>query len=209
MESATQGRRPPARRRGYPAGRSGRAVHGGFTTHRGIEQLADAILEPGLEAVHAVFLGYGMLRGWLEAQEKDARYGGRLHLLDAVPPDELPAWVAPADVGVVAIQASTLNHRLSTPNKLFECIAVGVPVVASDFKEMRRIVADPSGALGELCDPASPADLARAIGAIVGLPLAEAAALRKRCLRAAHQRWNWETESARLVELYADLTASP
>jgi len=44
------------------------------------------------------------------------------------------------------IQASTLNHRLSSPNKLFESLATGLPVVVSDFLEMRRIVLeDPDG----------------------------------------------------------------
>ena len=130
--------------------------HGGFSAHRGLEEIAEAILEPGLERVHAVFMGYGSQRDWLLEQAADPRYGGRLHVVAAVPPGELLDWVVDADVGVMPIQASTLNHRLSTPNKLFECLAAGVPVVASDFAEMRRIVLDDRfGPLGELCDPAS------------------------------------------------------
>ena len=194
---------------GIPADEPIALYHGGFSAHRGLEELAAAILEPGLERVHAVYLGYGTMRGWLDREATEPRYGGRLHVLDAVPPAELGPWVASADVGVMAIQASTLNHRLSTPNKLFECLAAGVPVVASDFPEMRRIVlGDPDGPLGEVCDPSSPADLARAIGAIVSLPPDALADLRARCLKAAHERWNWETESARLVALYADLTGT-
>jgi len=181
--------------------------HGGFSLHRGLEELAAAILEPGLERVHAVFLGYGGQKDWLVAEAADQRYGGRLRVLAAVPPDRLLEWVVDADVGVMPIQTSTLNHYLSTPNKLFECLAAGVPVVASDFPEMRRIVMeDPDGPLGELCDPADPADVARAIGRILALDPAAMADLRRRCLNAAHERWNWETESTRLIALYADLT---
>lgn len=184
--------------------------HGGFSAHRGLEELGQAILQPGLERVHAVFLGYGSMRPWLDAQATDARYAGRFHVLDAVPPAELVPWVASADVGVMAIQPSTLNHRLSTPNKLFECLAAGTPVVASDFPEMHRIVRDdPAGPLGVLCDPASPASLAAGIRSLLDLPPDEMADLRRRCLRAAHDRWNWETESARLLELYADLVPAP
>jgi glycosyltransferase involved in cell wall biosynthesis len=146
------------------------------------------------------------MRSWLDEQAANPRYGGRLHVVDAVPPGELGPWVASADIGVMPIQASTLNHALSTPNKLFECLAAGVPVVASDFPEMHRIVlGDPEGPLGELCDPSSAADVARAIAALLALSPDEMATLRARCLRAAHERWNWETESVRLVELYADL----
>lgn len=183
--------------------------HGGFSAHRGLEELGQAILEPGLEHVHAVFLGYGSLRPWLDREAADPRYGGRFHVLDAVSPEELVPWVASADVGVMAIQPSTLNHRLSTPNKLFECLAAGTPVVASDFPEMRRIVLDdPDGPLGEVCDPTSVAAIAAAIRRLLELPPEAMAELRARCLRAARERWNWESGSTALVELYRDLTAS-
>jgi len=180
--------------------------HGAFSPHRGLEELAEAVLLPGMEAVHAVFLGYGSLEATLREMAEDQRFGGRLRVLKAVHPDVLPAWVASADVGVMAIQASTLNHRLSSPNKLFESIGTGLPVVVSDFVEMRRIVLDdPDGPLGAVCDPADPASIASAIRSILDLDPAERADLRARCLRAAHDRWNWETESSKLVELYASL----
>jgi glycosyltransferase involved in cell wall biosynthesis len=180
--------------------------HGAFSPHRGLEELAAAMLVPGMEAVHAVYLGYGSQEEALRERARDPRYGGRLHVLEAVTPDVLPAWVASADVGVMAIQASTLNHRLSSPNKLFESIATGLPVVVSDFLEMRRIVLeDPDAPLGAVCDPADPASIAAAIRSILDLGPGERAALRARCLRAAHERWNWETESGHLVALYDSL----
>ena len=87
---------------------------------------------------------------------RDPRFQGRLHVLDAVPPGELLEWVAGADVDVIPLQRSTLNHWLCTPNKLWESLAVGVPVVVSDFPVMRRIVLeDPAGPLGGVCDPAN------------------------------------------------------
>ncbi len=144
----------------------------------------------------------------LEALAADPASGGRVHVLEAVPPDELLPWVASADVAVMAIQPSTLNHRLSTPNKLFEAIAAGVPVVASDFPEMRSIVLDDrAGPLGAVCRPDSVESVAAAIRAIVDLDPAEHDAMRGRIRVAARERWNWETEVARLVGLYADLAA--
>ncbi|HLY15077.1 MAG TPA: glycosyltransferase, partial [Candidatus Limnocylindrales bacterium] len=189
-----------------PAGAPIALYHGAFSAHRGLEELAAAILEPGLERVHAVYLGYGSQRTMLAAMERDPRYDGRLHVLEAVTPEELLPWVASADVGVMAIQPSTRNHRLSTPNKLFEGLAAGLPVVVSDFPEMHSIVLDdPLGPLGAVCRPDDPADVARAIASIVDRPGDEQDALRARCLEAAHQRWNWETEIAGLLDLYAAL----
>jgi glycosyltransferase involved in cell wall biosynthesis len=194
---------------GVPASQPLVLYHGGFSAKRGIEELAEAMLVPGLESAHLVLLGYGPSRAAVEELVRDPRFGGRLHVLEAVPPGELLDWVAGADVDVMALQRSTLNHWLCTPNKLWESLAVGVPVVVSDFPVMRRVVMDePAGSLGRVCDPASPESIASAIRAIVEASVDERALLRARCLQVAHDRWNWETESSRLVELYRDIQAT-
>ncbi len=180
--------------------------HGLFGRDRGIEQLAEAMLQPGLEAAHLVLLGYGPLEPALQALIAERRFGGRAHIVPAVPPDELLGWIATADANAVPLQPTTLNHRLCTPNKLFESIAAGVPVVVSDFQVMRDIVmGDPAGPLGEVCDPTSPASIATAIRSILDRDDGERAAIRARCRVAAAERWNWETESQRLLTLYESL----
>jgi glycosyltransferase involved in cell wall biosynthesis len=154
-----------------------------------------------------VFLGYG--RRVIEPILADPRLAGRVHVLDAVPPTELLDWISGADVDVMAIPAVDRNSVLSSPNKLFESLAAGVPVVTSDFPVRRRIVLeDPLGPLGAACDPADPASIAAAIVSIVDAPAADRQALRARCLAAAHARWNWEHEGAKLVALYADLATT-
>ncbi len=195
---------------GIPPGAAIALYHGRFFPHRGMEELALAVLEPGMEDVHAVLLGFGPDEGRMRAMAAEARFGGRLHVLPGVAPDALLPWIASADVGVSVIAPTTLNHRLSTPNKLFECLAAGVPVVVSDLPGQRGIVLG-SGAepLGAVAPSLAPAGVARAIRSILDLPPDEAAALRARCLRAAHDRWNWETESARLVARYRALLPLP
>ena len=183
--------------------------HGSFVEHRGLVEMAEALMLPGLEGVHGVYLGFGSLRARLDELAAEPRFGGRLHVLDAVDPGDVLDWVSGADINVMAIAPTTLNHRLSTPNKLFESLAAGVPVVCSDFAPMRRIVRDdPLGPLGEVCDPLDPASIGAAIRAVLEQPPDARADLRARCLAAAHERWNWETESARLVELYQSLGAA-
>ena len=183
---------------------------GGFAEVRGLRQMAEAVLAPGLGSVHLVYLGFGPMEAELREMAQDARYGGRLWVLSAVEPDELDEWVASADVCLMPNQPTTLNEIVSTPNKLFESIAAGVPVVTSDFPERRRIILDdPLGPLGAVCDPTDPASIADAMRGLLGRSPALRADLRRRCLEAAHERWNWETEAHRLVALYDSLVPAP
>ncbi|MFL5776027.1 MAG: glycosyltransferase [Chloroflexota bacterium] len=181
---------------------------GGLRAGRGVEELAMAMLEPGLEIAHLAFLGFGPLAPDVERLAADPRFAGRLHLVPPVAPADVVRWVSSADVAGMAIQATNRSYELSTPNKLFEALAAGIPVAGSDFPGFRSIVAEnPDGPLGELFDPTSPASIGAAIRRILELPSADYEAMAARARRAAVDRWNWETESARLIDLYRDLEA--
>lgn len=191
---------------GIPPGSPVVLYHGVLGAHRGIEGLMGALLHSGMETVHLALLGPGVARSFYVDMARRPQLGGRVHILDAVPPAALLQWVASADVGAMPIQRSTLNHYLSTPNKLFECLAAGVPVVVSDFPAMRRIaLADAEAPLGAVCDPESIDSVARALLTLLELSPADAEEMRARCLTAAKERWNWEVESERLLSLYHDL----
>src|SRR4029077_16246732 len=92
----------------------------------------------------------------------------RIRCLAPVPPDELPRLTAAADVALMPIQPSTLNHRLTTPTRLFDALGAGLPVVASDLPGMAEIVRETG--CGVLCDPTSPADIARAVREVLDAP---------------------------------------
>ncbi len=189
---------------GIPAAAPVVLCHGNLRSGRGLEQTVEAMSRPGLEAAHLVFMGYG--RGVVAPLLEDRRVRGRIHVLDPVAPADLLPWVASADVDVMAILPVDQNSVLSSPNKLFESLAAGVPVVTSDLPVRRRIVCDdPDGPLGALCDASDPDSIAAAIRSLLEVTAEEAAERRARILRAAHARWSWEREGARLAALYADL----
>ena len=190
---------------GLPPERGIVLYQGNLMTERGIEQGMDAILDvPGADLV---LLGYGALQVMLADQVTRPPYLGRVHLLAAVAPTELLDWTCSADVMLMAIQPTTLNHRFTTPNKLWEAMAAGVPVVASDLPGMAAIVRETG--CGVLCDPTSPADVARAIRSILDLPADARAELRARGLAAAHDRYNWAAQASTLLSVYAGLSGTP
>jgi glycosyltransferase involved in cell wall biosynthesis len=190
-------------RLGLPAETRVVLYQGGLSPNRGIEQLIEALPAMG-EGVALVLLGYGALHDELEARAVSPALAGRLFVLPAVPPAELVAWVGSADVVAMPIQPSTLNHRLTTPNKLFEAMAAGVPVVASDLPGMAAIVRDTG--CGVLCDPTSPASVAAAVRSILEAPADERDAYRQRALAAVRAVYNWDVQMATLLSEYERLT---
>jgi glycosyltransferase involved in cell wall biosynthesis len=178
---------------------------GGFSPGRGITELIDAMAEvPG---AHLVLLGYGRHEVELRARAAGPGLAGRVSVLPAVPPGELLDWVASADVVAIPIQGDTLNHRLATPNKLFEALAAGVPVVASDLPGMARIVRELDA--GVLVDPTAPSSIAAGIRALLAPPQEVREATRARIRAAAAGRYDWAAQQDRLLAEYARLTGRP
>ncbi len=178
--------------------------HGGLFPERGLEQLMTAIIDVPEAAL--VLMGYGGLERALRARAAEAPFDGRVHVIPAVPPAELHAWLACADIVAMPVQASTLNHRLTTPNKLFEAMASGVAVVASDLPGMARIVTETG--CGVVCDGADPVSLATVLHDLIADPSTRLA-MGARGLAAAHERYSWEEQADRLIAEYSRLTGTP
>lgn len=184
---------PPERKVVLFLGRLGR--------ERGLEEAAEAVLR--LPDAALVMLGFGPWGDRLRQRDQDPRFRGRHFTLPAVHPDDVPAWTASADASIIAVPANSLNQRLSTPNKFWESLTAGTPVIVGrDLEVMRKIVE--ADDLGVVADPADPIDLARGLRGIVDRPDPEREAMRDRCLRVTRHRYNWETA----VRGYLDLVAS-
>lgn len=178
--------------------------HGSLAPDRGIEQLLAAI--PDVPEATLVLMGYGDLEAALRARAAEPDLAGRVAVLPAVPPADLIDWVASADVAAMPIQPTTLNHRLTTPNKLFEAIAAGVPVVASDLPGMAPIVRETG--CGVVVDPTDPAAIAAAIrGVLDGPPEYRMAIIDG--LGRARETYSWERQAEILIAEYGRLTGHP
>jgi glycosyltransferase involved in cell wall biosynthesis len=103
-----------------------------------------------------------------------------------------------ARVGLVTL-LPTPNHLWSHPIKLYEYMAAGLPVVASDFPLWRQIIE--SAGCGMLVNPESPEDIARAIHWLFDHP-AEAEAMGRRGRKAVEEQFNWPSQLKLLLELY-------
>lgn len=114
-------------------------------------------------------------------------------------------WLGRARVGLVVLHP-TPKYVAAYPTKLFEYMAAGVPVVASDFPSWRAIVE------GERCglvvDPLDVDAIAGAIRWLLAHP-EEAEAMGRRGREAVRARYAWEGEGRRLVAFYRERFGPP
>lgn len=166
---------------------------------RGCEVLVRAAA--ALDGVHVAFLGdpepgFG---GQLQGLISELGLEDRVTMVPSIPLHELLASTSEADVGVTLLQDTCENHRLALPNKLFEYIAAGVPVVASALPETEALI-DAYG-VGWCVRPDDPDALAATLRHAL---TADRTELGARLERAAGEL-RWDVEKERLLTLYARL----
>jgi len=121
-----------------------------------------------------------------------AKFPGRLVLPGARPFDEVPLWIAAADL--VALP----SHNEGTPNVILEALACGRRVVATRVGGIPDLMPGPQ--LGELVPPRDPTALADALGRALDAPYDPQA------VAAAGARWGWPESAARLHEVLVRAT---
>jgi glycosyltransferase involved in cell wall biosynthesis len=176
---------------------------GNVAPGRGVEQLCRAMVDVQDAELLVVGPG-GAFRERLRAEAARLPAADRIRFLPGVAPEEIPEWTAAADVAAMPIQPTTLNHRLTTPTRLFDALGAGVPVVASDLPGMGAIVRE-TGA-GVLCDPTDPASIAEALRAVLDAPPERRQAFHEAALAAGRGPYAWERQVERLLGVYRDLT---
>lgn len=130
--------------------------------------------------------------------------GGSVRVHGRLPPDQGWQIIARCHVGL-ALLSPTPNYIESYPTKLFEYMALGVPVVTSAFPLYREIVE--TERCGICVDPDSPDEIYQALKWLLEHP-DEAAEMGDRGRRAVMQRYTWSAEFDRLSGFYKRLLAS-
>jgi glycosyltransferase involved in cell wall biosynthesis len=177
---------------------------GNFTAHRGLDTLIEgfAQLTETRSDAQLMLVGKGNEEyvAGLERLARSLGIGDRLTLTGWVDFEDVPDYIAASDVCAVP-HAATPHTETTVPHKLFQYMAMGIPVIATDVAPLARIVTRtesgrvaPAGdgaamgvALADLADP----DQARECG--------------KNGRRAVERRYNWAHDGARLRAIYDEL----
>jgi glycosyltransferase involved in cell wall biosynthesis len=174
---------------------------GGLTQERGISEIVQA-MEYLDSSTNPKLVLYGKFSP--ESYEEKVR---KSKGFDRV---EYQGWVKPEDVYIKMPQATVgiacfhpeESHINAMPNKLFEYMAAGLPVIASNFPLWKEIVEGNN--CGLTVNPLNPREIARALEYLIEHP-DETRKMSENGRRAVVEQYNWETESKKLLALYDDL----
>lgn len=169
---------------------------GGYLPGRNLENLVRSA-GSFRDKIVLVLLGFGEYGAHL--QNISRHYGReKVFFLDAVPQGELLAHSASADLGIIPYEPIDLNTRFCTPNKFFEFIQAGLPVLAEKrLDELRRFVEKEE--IGFLRDLSTPEKIAAAVNEIFSC--GEGVALARKRALAIAPRYSWDQEGARFLAL--------
>ena len=110
---------------------------GSFTFNRGLEVALETAAQMEGEGVHFVFMGYGPL---LELVQEAAAAHANVHYHEAVPYEAVLAHTATADVGLVSVKPTCLSYLYCLPNKLFEYIQAGLPILSNALPDCAALI---------------------------------------------------------------------
>lgn len=174
--------------------------HGVLMQGRGLEKFIELIKKN--KNIAGIILGNGS-ESYINAlteRIKKWNISDRVIFLPAVPIEELWKYVGSADVGMILAAATCKNHLYSLPNKFFENIHSGTPVICPDYPSMGALV--DKYKIGLTCDPTSTKDLLCAIEKM-RLDTQFYNACKKNCIFTKKELC-WENESAKLRTVYQE-----
>lgn len=174
-------------------------VSGVFTRARGIVEMIQALPLVGPE-VRLMLVG----KWSSEALRRDCRaLSGWSQVEEAgyVERSQMRELLNAALAGLILYHPLP-NHVAAQPNKLFEYMASGLPVVASNFPHWRKLLG--GGECGWFADPTKPDEIAAVMKKAIENP--ELCQRKGECGRdRVLTCYNWEAESDKLLAFYADL----
>jgi glycosyltransferase involved in cell wall biosynthesis len=178
---------------GIPKNRRIVIYQGGLEPGRGIEQLLDVFSQLSDDHHVLVFMGFGTLEGLIKERGRES---SNIYYQPAVEPASVLRYTASAHVGISYINNNSLNDYLCLPNKFFEYIMAGIPVIVNNVPEMRRVVTENS--IGLVLPELTTRSLKEALKTIeswdVNMLKANLNRVAKLCA--------WENQSRAMIEAY-------
>lgn len=168
----------------------------GINVDRGAEELVLAMKY--LQDVVLLIVGSGDVISRLKEMVAEEKLQHNVILTGKVPQERLKQYTVVADLGITLDKPTNINYRFSLPNKVFDYIHAGIPVVCSDLPEVAKIVRDYQ--VGVVCTSFDPQNIA---GVIRSALTSRDYLLWERNTIKAGEELCWETDEVELKRVYS------
>ncbi len=168
----------------------------GINIDRGAEEAVAAM--KFLNNTLLLVIGSGDVIPLLRKQVRKNDLQNNVQILRRMPYENLMQYTRIADLGLTLDKNTNPNYRFSLPNKLFDYIQAGIPVLSSKLPEIEKILKKYD--IGDTINTHKPAKLAAKISEI--FENFEKYDVWKKNLPAAARELCWENEEAVLLEIY-------
>lgn len=168
----------------------------GINIQRGAEELVQAM--QNLDDCFLMVIGGGDVLPTLKEMVEKMQISDRVRFFPRMPYQQMMAYTQLAELGFCLDKDTNLNYRFSLPNKLFDFIQAGVPIVASHLTEIEKIIRQYD--LGLFIEDHEPETIAATIRE--GLSDTARREQWQRNLAVAAQELCWENEEQKLLEIY-------
>ena len=168
----------------------------GINIQRGAEELVEAMKY--LDDCFLMVIGGGDVLPLLKQMVSDWHLEDRVRFLPRMPYQQMMAYTQLSELGFVLDKDTNLNYRFCLPNKLFDFIQAGVPIVASHLVEIEKIINKYH--IGLFIPDHQPESIAETIKKGLN-DVAERAVWQKGLAQAAEELC-WENEQQTLIEIY-------
>lgn len=168
----------------------------GINIDRGGEELIEAVRQT--ENVSLLIAGSGDVLPELKLMVNNYSLNDRIRFFPKMSWEEMMRYTKSADAGMTLDKDTNMNYRFILPNKLFDYLSAGIPVIASDLCEVNKIVTENN--CGILIRSVTPENIRSALKKLLNDKdkLAEF----KRNALSASLKLNWDIESEKVTELY-------
>jgi len=168
---------------------------GAINTGRGLEWVIDAM--PYVKDAQLLIIGSGDTKPQLEEKVRAMQLTDKIRFEDKMKPEALLSYTQNADLGLCLLENKGLSYYYALPNRIFDYINAGIPVLATRFPEIEAIV-EPCQT-GVLIDNYEPEYLAQTINEMMEHPYST------EHFQSLASKFCWEKEEKILLDIIRNL----
>ena len=172
----------------------------GINIDRGAEELIDAM--SFVDGALLLIIGSGDVWSVLESKIKIKGLTNKISLIYKIPKNELMHYTYNADLGLSLDKNTNLNYYYSLPNKIFDYLQAGIPILASRLPEIEKIITKYN--IGDFIDSHEPKAIAAKINEML---FSDKLRFYKSNIAFVNSQINWHEEKKKLIAVIKDATA--